>query len=66
MDPTATLEQMREISSQALNRIGELDEDDAMNMLTELSQLFESLDNWIINEGTLPHDWIIKRRTVKK
>jgi len=55
MDPNEALKQIRLI-------INNLDEEgEKWDDTHKLKELFDGLDNWIANGGSLPDDWIIPR-----
>lgn len=56
MDPNAALSRMREISSEAKEPAA----DDAA-LLSELVDLVDGLDGWLLRGGYLPRDWATGR-----
>lgn len=48
MDPNATLAELRRIAQRNLENEGDLG---------RMAELFEALDNWILNGGFLPNNW---------
>ena len=59
MDPTANLEEQREITARMLDEESEhIDTGDAVR----LAELVQALDEWIIGHGFLPQEWADSRQ----
>lgn len=53
MDPNATLEELRKLAKRLL--AGE--EEDSPQTPYRIAELFQSLDQWLTNQGSLPKAW---------
>lgn len=53
MDPNAILTTLREFSKRTINNPDNIDPDE----VKEMAELFNSLDEWMSNEGFLPNAW---------
>ncbi len=55
MDPNANLKRQREIIAELSKPF---DRRDAPVLLQELAELAQTLDQWLLDGGALPHEWL--------
>jgi hypothetical protein len=57
MDPNATLRELRDLITRLIYLMDTQQDKKALQLVDELTILFQGLDKWITEGGFLPMDW---------